>query len=67
MDKSTSRADRIKEYQFTTDRPESCTAHLSLRITPSLKAKLKEQENWQELVRQAIAKALEEREELKSA
>ena len=47
-----------KENFFTTDRDESCTAHISLRVPPSLKAKLKEKENWQEFVRQAIAEKL---------
>ena len=56
----------IKEYGFKTDRKESLTAKLSMRVTPSMLNKLKEQENWQELVREAIAKALEE-DNLKSA
>ena len=57
----------IKNYGFTTDRAEPLTAKLSMRVTDSMLTKLKEQDNWQELVRQAIAKALEEKEELKSA
>ncbi len=57
----------IKNYGFTTDRDEPLTAKFSLRVTHSMLAKLKQQENWQELVRQAIAKALEEKEELQSA
>ena len=48
-----------KENFFTTDREESCTAHISLRIPPSLKAKLKEKENWQEFVRETLQKALD--------
>ena len=48
-----------KENFFTTDREESCTAHISLRIPPSLKAKLKEKENWQEFVRQTLLEKLE--------
>ena len=47
------------ENFFTTDREEPCTAHISLRIPPSLKAKLKKKDNWQEFVRQTLQKALE--------
>lgn len=47
------------KYRLTTDRPEACTAHLSLRIPPSLKAKLKEVDNWQEEVRNSLEKLVE--------
>ena len=40
---------------FTTDRPESCTAQISIRIPPSLKAELKNLDNWQEDVRNFLA------------
>jgi hypothetical protein len=48
----------IKEYGFKTDRPESLTAKLSMRISPSMLAELKKRDEWQELVRQAIAEKL---------
>ena len=50
----------IKQYGFKTDREESLTAKLSMRVTPSMLDELKKKDNWQELVRQAIAKALDE-------
>ena len=50
----------LKNYGFKTDRPESLTAKLSMRVAPSMLAELKKKDNWQELVREAIAKALEE-------
>ena len=46
--------DLIK-YQFSTDRKESCTAKMTLRLPPSQYAKLKEIDNWQEKVRLAIS------------
>ena len=49
----------IAKYHFQTKRKEPCTAHISLRVPPSLEAKLKEQENWQEFVRQTLAEKLE--------
>ena len=54
MSNKAPRTDHIEKYQFTTERQESCTAHLSLRITPSLKAKLKKVDNWQEEVRKTL-------------
>ena len=50
----------LKNYGFKTDRSESLTAKLSMRVAPSMLAELKKKDNWQELVREAIAKALEE-------
>ncbi len=52
----------IKEHGFTTDRQEPLTSQLALKVSASMKRRLKEKENWQELVREAIAKALEEKE-----
>jgi L-lysine 2,3-aminomutase len=49
----------IKEYGFKTDREESLTAKLSMRVTPSMLNELRKKDNWQELVRQAIAEKLE--------
>ena len=50
----------IKQYGFKTDREESLTAKLSMRVTPSMLHQLKQKDNFPELVRQAIAKALDE-------
>lgn len=50
----------IKEYGFTTDRKESLTAKLSMRVAPSMLDELKKQDNWQELVRTAIAEKLQQ-------
>ena len=49
----------LKNYQFTTDKEESCTAKLTLRLAPSDYQKLKSLENWQEKTRKAIAKLIE--------
>ena len=51
--------DQIKAYTFKTPRKESCTAQLNVRVPPSLLSELKNQDNWQEFVRQAIAEKLE--------
>ena len=52
------RIDQIEAYTFKTKRKESCTAQLNLRVPPSLLTEIKNQENWQEFVRQAIAEKL---------
>ena len=52
------RIDQIEPYTFKTKRKESCTAQLNLRVPPSLLTEIKNQENWQEFVRQAIAEKL---------
>ncbi|MDJ0724396.1 MAG: hypothetical protein QNJ38_04725 [Prochloraceae cyanobacterium] len=44
--------------RFKTDRDEPLKAKLSMRITQSMLDELKKQENWQELVRNAIAEKL---------
>ena len=44
---------------FTTDREESCTAQMNVRVPPSLFAKIKQKKNWQEFVRQTLRKAIE--------
>lgn len=49
---------KIKEYGFKTDREESLTAKLSMRVTPSMLNELRKRDNWQELVRRAIAEKL---------
>ncbi len=52
------RTDQISAYAFKTEREESCTASLNVRVPPSLLAKLKKKDNWQEFVREAIAEKL---------
>ena len=51
----------VEKYHFKTNKPESCTSQISVRIPPSLKAQLKNLDNWQEKVRQFLE------EEVKSA
>ena len=51
----------LKKYQFITDRDEPLTAKLSMRVAPSMLEELKKRENWQELVRQAIAAELKKK------
>ncbi|MGK7896440.1 MAG: hypothetical protein AB4372_23190 [Xenococcus sp. (in: cyanobacteria)] len=48
----------LVEYQFTTDREESCTAKLQVRVPPSMLNELKGYKNWQEIVRQVLAEEL---------
>ena len=43
---------------FTTDKEESCTAQMNVRVPPSLLVEIKQKENWQEFVRQTLQKAL---------
>ncbi len=43
--------EKAKATQFKTDRPESCTAQINIKITPTLKAKLKNMKGWHEKVR----------------
>ncbi len=57
----------IVKYGFKSDRAEPLRERVQIRVPTSMKEKLQEQENWQEFVRNAIAKALQEQEELKSA
>ncbi len=45
-----------KENFFTTSRKESCTAQMNLKMPPSLLEKIKQQKNWQEVVRNILAK-----------
>jgi len=56
---------KIKDYAFKTDRNESLTAHLSMRVTPSMLEEIKTKDNWTEFVRSAIAKALKEEKQQK--
>ena len=54
----------ISKYSFKQqyDWDEPCTAKMTLRLPPSLYENLKQLDNWQEVARQAIAKAIEEAE-----
>ena len=54
----------LEEYQFEQnyDWDEDCTAKMALRLPPSLYAEIKKLPNWQERVRKAIAKELEQAE-----
>ena len=55
----------IAKFRFKQkyDWGEACTQRIALRLPPTLERELKEVKNWQEFTRQAIAKALEERED----
>ena len=44
----------LTKYKFKTDRQEACTAQINVRITPSVKAKLKNIDDWQEQVRKFL-------------
>ncbi len=57
----------IKKYGFKTERAEPLRESVNVRVPASMKKQLKEKENWQEFVRSAIAKALDEENNLKSA
>ncbi len=57
MRKNDPRLKNLKPY--TTDRQESCTAQLNLRVPPSLIAKIKAKDNWQEFVRQTLTEKIE--------
>ena len=46
----------LENYKFQTARKEPCTAQISVRVPPSLKAKLKDVDNWQEGVREYLQK-----------
>ena len=48
----------IKKYQFKTDRDEPLRERLQIRVPTSMKNRLKQLDNWQEFVRQAIAEKL---------
>ena len=49
----------LENYKFQTTRKEACTAQISVRVPPSLKAKLKDVDNWQEGVREYLQKIVE--------
>ncbi len=45
--------------RFKTERPESCTAPVTVKVPPSLKAKLKNVDGWQEEVRKFLEQIAE--------
>jgi hypothetical protein len=49
----------IKKYGFKTNRDEPLRERVQIRVPASMKKKLQEKENWQELVRQALSQILE--------
>ena len=51
----------IDLYQsgFKTNRDESCTALIGIRVPPSVKEKLVQEKGWQEKVRNLIAEYVE--------
>lgn len=49
----------LNPQTFKTDRAEPLAELLQLRVTASMKATLKDMDDWQEFVRQAIADKLE--------
>ncbi len=51
---------KIKEYGFKTKRKEPLKFKLSTRVTESMFKELKTKEDWNEFIREAIAKALRE-------
>lgn len=58
--------EKAKKTQFTTDREESCTANLTLRVPPSKKEKLKHIKGWHDKVRNFLDEIID-MEESKSA
>ena len=60
------RTDHIEKYRFTTDREEACTANLTLRIPPSIKAELKKIDGVNDKIRDFL-ESLVEIEKSKSA
>jgi hypothetical protein len=57
----------IVNFSWKTDRPESCLAKMTLRLPESHYSRLRELDNWQEKVRDAIAHLLETETELEQA
>ncbi len=49
----------LKQHQFTTGREEPLLELMAVRVSASMKARLRGLEDWQEFVRSAIAKKLE--------
>ncbi|WP_026732492.1 hypothetical protein [Fischerella sp. PCC 9605] len=56
----------IKKYGFKTDRKESLSAKLTLRIPQSMLDKIKAIDNYPDFCRQALQKALDELDQLDS-
>ena len=51
--------ENLKLGHFKTDRSESCTAQINVRIPPSLKEKLKGKKGWHEGIREYLEKFVE--------
>lgn len=49
-----------QRYQKAHNWEESCTAHIGLKVPPSMKEALREIDNWNEKLRQAIAQMIEQ-------
>ena len=49
----------LYKHGFKTERSEPCVCQVNVKMPASIKAKLQQKENWQEFVRQTLAKALE--------
>jgi hypothetical protein len=52
--------DNLQPHKYTTNRPEALTEKITVRVSPSMNARLKALDDYAEFVRQAIAKALDE-------
>jgi hypothetical protein len=48
----------LEKFQFTTDKDESCTAILNLRVPPSMLAKLKALPNWTDKAREKLSELI---------
>ncbi len=44
----------LEKHRFTTDKPESCTGKINLRVPPSVESKIKAKDNWQDEVRDLL-------------
>lgn len=54
MTKDSSRADRIKQYRFTTDKPEPCDKQVNIKLPASLREKLRRKKGWHDAVREFL-------------
>ncbi len=49
----------LESFAFKPKGRETLSVQMNVRISPSLDAKLRQKENWQEFVRKTLEKALE--------
>ena len=54
MPKDSSRADRIKQYRFTTDKSEPCDKQVNIKLPASLREKLHHKKGWHDAVREFL-------------